>query len=113
MHALIELVRGLSAFLAELCVPLVQLVAIVILLVSVVESVRGYIRGEKRVGAVLARGLSLSLEFLLAGELLHIVVADDWMDMLVLVMGVVIHILLTVLLHREAAAESDEASKKS
>ena len=101
MHEVISFLQGLVAGLAELCIPLVQLVGIVILVISAGKSVAAYVRGDEYVGVKLAHGLALALEFLLGAEVLHIVLAHDWKELGILGVGVVIHILLTMLLHKE------------
>ena len=101
MHEVISFLQGLVANLAELCIPLVQLVGVVILVISAAKSVAAYIRGKEHVGVELAHGLALALEFLLGAEVLHIVLAHDWKELGILGVGVVIHILLTLLLHQE------------
>ncbi|MCR4707210.1 MAG: DUF1622 domain-containing protein [Clostridiales bacterium] len=101
MHEVISFLQGLVAALAELCIPLVQLVGIVILVISAAKSVAAYVRGDEHVGVKLAHGLALALEFLLGAEVLHIVLAHDWKELGILGVGVVIHILLTMLLHKE------------
>ena len=101
MHEVISFLQRLVATLAELCIPLVQLVGVVILVISAAKSVVSYIRGKEHVGVELAHGLALALEFLLGAEVLHIVLAHDWKELGILGVGVVIHILLTLLLHKE------------
>ena len=101
MDTLIGLLREIVKVSAELCIPLGQMVGIVILMISAVKCAAAYFRGEQRIGAELAHGLALALEFLLGAEVLHIVLAHDWKELGILGIGVVIHILLTLLLHQE------------
>ena len=101
METLLGLLRWLVASCAELCIPLVQMVGIVILMISAVKCAAAYFRRERGVGVELAHGLALALEFMLGAEVLHIVLAHDWKELGVLGVGVIIHILLTLLLHQE------------
>ena len=95
---------ALSAFvsgIAQLAIPLVQLYGIFVLLVTAVKCGYHYIRYRSPVNVELARGTALALEFMLGAEVLHIVNAHEWKELGVLGIGVVIHILLTVLLQHE------------
>ncbi len=101
MEGMVHFLQELVAGIAELCIPLVQLVGIVILMVSAVRSVIDYVQRKPHVGVSLAHGLALALEFMLGAEVLHIVLAHDWKELGVLGIGVVIHIMMTLLLHQE------------
>lgn len=101
MHAVITFLQELVTTLAEICIPLVQLVGVVILVISAAKCAVAYIRRKEHVGVELAHGLALALEFLLGAEVLHIVLAHDWKELGILGIGVIIHILLTFLLHQE------------
>ena len=109
MEAIIRFLQALVRNLAELCIPLVQLVGIVILMVSAVRATLAVLQKKEHVGVQLAHGLALALEFLLGGEVLHIVLAHDWKELGVLGMGVVIHILLTLLLLQEVKEGKEKA----
>lgn len=108
MHAVISFLQSLVTNLAELFIPLVQLVGVVILVISAGKSAAAYFRKEERVGVGLAHGLALALEFMLGAEVLHVVLAHDWKELGVLGVGVVIHILLTFLLHKEVKEGKEE-----
>ena len=101
MHVIVGFLQTLVHVIAELCIPLVQLVGIVILMISAFKCTIAYTRKEPHVGVSLAHGLALALEFMLGAEVLHIVLAHDWKELGVLGIGVIIHILLTLLLHQE------------
>ena len=116
MEMIIVSLRSLVAFAAELCIPLVQLAGILVLINSALQAILLYFRHRHGIGPILAHGLVLALEFMLAGEVLHIVLADDWKELGVLAVGVIVHILLTALLHYEAKAkegpEEEPAAKE-
>lgn len=101
MQAVVSALQHLVAMLAEVCIPLVQLCGILILVNSAIKSAIGYVQRKEKVGAGLAHGLALGLEFLLGAEILHIVLADELEELWVLGVGIVIHVLLTMLLHWE------------
>ena len=101
MEAVVHFLQSLVASIAKLCIPVVQLIGIVILVISAVQCTVGYFQKKDHVGVQLAHGLALALEFMLGAEVLHIVLAHDWKELGVLGIGVVIHILLTMLLHKE------------
>ena len=101
MEAVIGFLETLVQRIAELCIPLVQLVGIVILMESAIRAAVAVLKRKERIGVQLAHGLALALEFMLGAEVLHIVLAHDWKELGVLGIGVVIHILLTVLLRQE------------
>ena len=96
-HSLREIVAGV----AEICIPIVQLVGVFILMLSAIRGVIDYAQRKPHVGVTLAHGLALALEFMLGAEVLHIVLAHDWKELGVLGIGVIIHILMTLLLHQE------------
>ncbi len=108
MNALIGFLQGLVRTLAEVSIPLVQLVGILVLIVSAARCAVGCLRREPRVGVTLAHGMALALEFMLGAEVLHIVLAHDWKELGVLGIGVVIHIMMTLLLHREVKEGKEE-----
>ena len=96
-HFLQEIVAGV----AEVCIPLVQLVGVAVLMLSAIRGVIDYAQRKPHVGVTLAHGLALALEFMLGAEVLHIVLAHDWKELGVLGVGVIIHFLMTLLLHQE------------
>ena len=101
METVTQALYSFVSAVAHLAIPIVQLFGIFILLVTAVKCGAGYFRRVPGIGAELARGTALALEFMLGAEVLHIVNAHDWRELGVLGMGVVIHFLLTILLHRE------------
>ena len=113
MESLAHILQSAVSSIAEVCIPMVQLVGILILMFSAAKCTIAYVRKEKHVGVSLAHGLALALEFMLGAEVLHIVLAHDWKELGVLGIGVVIHVLLTLLLHKEVKDGQNESKENA
>ncbi len=87
---------------------LLEGIGIVLILYTAVRSLIGLIRGRKAVSLQLARGIALALEFLLGGEVLHTIQAEDIQQLLAVGIIVVLRVALTVLIHWEIKIEKAE-----
>ena len=111
MEAMASALSSFVSQVAGLAIPIVQLFGIFILLVTATKCGFHYFRRQSYVGVELARGTALALEFMLGAEVLHIVNAHEWKELGVLGVGVIIHILLTILLHREVREGKEEGEE--
>ncbi|MBO4837592.1 MAG: DUF1622 domain-containing protein [Clostridia bacterium] len=87
---------------------LLEGIGIAIILYMAIRSLVLLIRGRKGVGMGLAKGIALALEFLLGGEVLHTIIAEDLQQLLVVGIIVVLRVTLTVLIHWEIKTEKAE-----
>ncbi len=88
---------------------MMEAIGLVIIIVTAVRCIRGMI-GKKRNNyrIVLAKGISLALEFKLGGEVLRTVVADEFKDIGIIACLIVLRASLTFLLHWEIKNEKKE-----
>lgn len=92
---------------------LVELAGILILLITVIRSLREYFRSTGRVRLNLAQGIALSLEFKLGGEVLRTVVVREWTELAVLGAVILLRTALTLLLHWEIRIEEQRELEAS
>ena len=90
-------------------VMIMESIGLVIIIVTAVRCIRG-MTGKKRNNyrIVLAKGISLALEFKLGGEVLGTVLANDFKDLGIIACLIVLRAALTFLLHWEIKNEKKE-----
>lgn len=95
----------------EVCVEygvfLLELVGVLIVIVTAIRSLIGLFKKDKRVRLEFNQGLELALGFLLGGEVLHTVVAQDWSTLLTLGGVIVLRSAITFLIHWENKSEKE------
>lgn len=74
---------------------LLELMGIVVIVVGGIQSMLGFLRGEKHLRFVMAERISLALEFLMAGEILHTIVAEEYKELIILGAIIVFRAILT------------------
>ena len=89
---------------------LMECVGVIILLFTAVKSIWGIMKRDKNVRLTLAKGIALSLEFKLGGEVLRTVIVREWSELAILGAIIVLRGALTFLIHWEIKTE--EASLK-
>ena len=70
LETLTHSLQAVVAGVAEVCIPLVQLVGVAVLMLSAIRGVIDYAQRKPHVGVTLAHGLALALEFMLGAEVL-------------------------------------------
>lgn len=99
LNVVLEKVTGI-------CIPVFELIAIIVVLITVVLSFAGYVRSlagknssnpEHR----LSKGLSLALEFFMAAEILKTVTLQEKEELLILAAVIIFRILFSFLTHFE------------
>lgn len=89
---------------------LMECVGVIILLTTAVKSIWGILSRDSHVRLTLAKGIALSLEFKLGGEVLRTVIVREWSELAILGAIIVLRGALTFLIHWEIKTE--EASLK-
>lgn len=87
------------------CVLALELAGVVIILITAVRSVIGYLQGKEKLRMELAEGISLALLFKMGGEVLRTVIVRTWSELAILGAIIVLRGLLTFLLHWEIKNE--------
>ena len=87
------------------CIMLTELAGIVVILISMVRGVYGYIHHDERIRIHLAQGIMLGLEFKIGSEVLRSVIVSGWGELGTLGAVILLRSLLTLLLHWEIDVE--------
>lgn len=98
-------IESVFQLIVQYGVLLLECAGVVVLLVTAVKSMIGYVKRSPHVRLYLAQGISLSLEFKLGGEVLRTVIVRDLGELLVLGLVILIRGALTLILHWEIKTE--------
>lgn len=85
-----------------------EMAGVLIVLLTAVKCLYGYLRGRAHLRIELAEGISLALLFKMGGEVLRTVIVRTWDELAILGAIVVIRGALTFLLHWEVKNEKAE-----
>lgn len=96
-----------SAFadLVRVCILLIELAGIVVILVSMVRGLTGFIKKDEGTRIQLAQGIMLGLQFKIGSEVLRSVIVNSWTELGTLGAVILLRGLLTFLLHWEITEE--------
>ena len=89
---------------------LMECVGVIILLTTAVKSIWGILTRDSHVRLTLAKGIALSLEFKLGGEVLRTVIVREWSELAILGAIIVLRGALTFLIHWEIKTEEAHLS---
>ena len=89
---------------------LMECVGVVILLFTALKSIWGCLTRDSHVRLTLAKGIALSLEFKLGGEVLRTVIVREWSELAILGAIIVLRGALTFLIHWEIKTEEANLS---
>lgn len=103
-------IEGVFKLVVQYGILLMECVGVTILLFTAVKSICGIIMRDSHVRLILAKGIALSLEFKLGGEVLRTVIVREWSELAILGAIIVLRGALTFLIHWEIKTE--EASLK-
>ena len=101
IHSLQEIMHGLI----ELSAMALELVGVIIILGTAARTAVIAIKHKGKIGLTLGKGISLALEYLLASEVLHTLVAKDAGSLILVAMTMVLRAAMTMLIHWETHAE--------
>ena len=103
-------IEGVFQLTVQYGILLMECVGVIILLTTAVNSIWGILSRDSHVRLTLAKGIALSLEFKLGGEVLRTVIVREWSELAILGAIIVLRGALTFLIHWEIKTE--EASLK-
>lgn len=89
-----------------------ELVGVLIILGTAVRTAIIAIKHKGKVGIMLGKGISLALEYLLASEVLHTLVAKDTASLLLVAMTMVLRAAMTLLIHWETSTEEKHCKEE-
>ncbi len=84
---------------------LMECVGVIILLTTAIKSIWGILARDTHVRLILAKGIALSLEFKLGGEVLRTVIVREWSELAILGAIIALRGALTLLIHWEIKTE--------
>lgn len=82
-----------------------------IILITAVKCLAGYLRGHDELRIQLAEGISLALLFKMGGEVLRTVIVRTWDELAILCAIILIRGILTFLLHWEIRTEKNDRER--
>lgn len=91
--------------LVRFCILLIELAGIVVIVVSMVRGLVGFIHKQEQTRIQLAQGIMLGLEFKIGSEVLRSVIVSGWNELGTLAAVILLRSLLTLLLHWEIDVE--------
>lgn len=117
MSAILKLVEEMIADLVVAGMLLTELTGILVLLYTFVKALIHLLHrdAQGKVKLILARGIGLSMEFMLVSEVLHTTISREWKELGILAAVILIRIALTLLLNweiRNEKLEEEDLSQK-
>ena len=98
-------IEGVFQLTVQYGILLMECVGVIILLTTAVKSIWGILSRDSHVRLTLAKGIALSLEFKLGGEVLRTVIVREWSELAILGAIIVLRGALTFLIHWEIKTE--------
>lgn len=99
--------------MVEWSILLLELTGGIIMLVTAVRSIIGLFRHTKHIPLVLAKGIALSLEFDMCGEVLRSTIVREYSELIILGAIVLVRVALTLLIHWEIKLEEEAHTEES
>ncbi|MBQ7733069.1 MAG: DUF1622 domain-containing protein [Synergistaceae bacterium] len=100
-----EYVESIFQLIVQWGILLMECVGVVILLYTAFKSIYGCLTRDPHVRLTLAKGIALSLEFKLGGEVLRTVIVREWSELAILGAIILLRGALTLLIHWEIKTE--------
>lgn len=104
--------RSFFEFLVHLCIYFIEFLGILVILVSMLRGIRGFLQGRDSIRLELAQGIMLGLEFKIGSEVLRSVIVSGWNELLTLGAVILLRALLTLLLHWEIGEEEKRQDRR-
>ncbi|MDD3336503.1 MAG: DUF1622 domain-containing protein [Eubacteriales bacterium] len=98
--------------LVRICILLIELSGIVVIVVSMIRGLIGFIKKDESTRIQLAQGIMLGLEFKIGSEVLRSVIVSGWNELGTLGAVILLRSLLTLLLHWEIGVEEKRQKEK-
>ena len=112
MAEFIEVMERILENITEIAEVLFAVIGVVIIIVNFFKGLVLYLKNNRTSKFVLAEGYTMGLEFLMAGEILHTVIAKDLSSVIFVCAIVVVRVALTLLLHWEVQCEKKEEKEE-
>lgn len=109
------MIHAIETFLYDLIhlsALLLEAVGVFIILGTSIRTAVIAIKHKGKVGIMLGKGISLALEYLLASEVLHTLVAKDTASLLLVAMTMVLRAAMTLLIHWETHNEEKHVKEE-
>ena len=113
MEAFIHSIQHFMHGMIEVSALALEAVGVLIILGTAIRTALCAIKHNGKVGLMLGKGISLALEYLLASEVLHTLVAKDTSSLLLVGMTMVLRAAMTVLIHWETSNEEKHNHEKA
>ncbi|MBQ7168329.1 MAG: DUF1622 domain-containing protein [Synergistaceae bacterium] len=98
-------IESIFQLIVQYGILMMECVGVTILLTTAVKSIWGIFMRDAHVRLTLAKGIALSLEFKLGGEVLRTVIVREWSELAILGAIIVLRGALTFLIHWEIKTE--------
>ena len=110
MEAVLETIRSVFDVCIGYATLAVECIGACVLLFTVFRATYRLIRRRKGVRLQLAQGIALSLEFMMAGELLRTTVLEEWKELLGLATVILLRTVLALLFQWESKNEKKKSA---
>lgn len=98
-------------FIVEVGVLVMELIGVIVLLYTGIRCFVKWVQKRHHVRLELAKGIALALGFKMGGEVLRTVIVQDWIELGILGVVVLLRILMTLLIHWEIRNEEESMGK--
>lgn len=89
----------------QVCIYLIESSGIIVIFISMVRGLTGFLRKKDSIRIELAKGIMLGLEFKIGSEVLRSVIVSGWNELGTLGAVILLRAILTLLLHWEINEE--------
>lgn len=113
MDAVYDNIESVFFLITRYAVLAIEIIGVIVMLFSVVRALVGIFKKEKTVRLKLAQGIALSLEFEMGGEILHVVMARKWEELLVLGAVILLRGAMAVLIHWEIKGHKRDINEEN
>ena len=96
-----EILKHVLHTVVEFGIIILEAFGFIILAITAIRRFIGYFKKVPEVELKFTKGIALALEFLLCGEVLHTILVQEWREVIVLGAGILLHVVLSVLIHWE------------
>lgn len=103
-----EILHELLTNLVNIAITLFELIGVIIIIISGIKGVIGYLRNDPLTRLNLAKGMAMGLEFKLGSEILRTVIVHKFSEIVVVGAIVLLRAALTFIIHWEIKNEEPE-----
>ncbi|WP_426348153.1 DUF1622 domain-containing protein [Alloiococcus sp. CFN-8] len=103
-----EILHELLINLANIAITFFELIGVIIIIISGIRGVIGYLRNDPFTRLNLAKGMAMGLEFKLGSEILRTVIVHEFSEIAIVGAIVILRAALTFIIHWEIKNEEPE-----